>query len=49
VTILGQSFQLNRTYQFMVNMENRRNASHQATGYVLVDVEDTHAQMIAIG
>jgi hypothetical protein len=49
VTILGQSLQLNRTYQFMVYMENRRNFSHQATGYVLVKVEDTHAQMIAIG
>jgi hypothetical protein len=33
----------------MVYMENRRNSSLQATGYVLVKVEDTHPQMIAIG
>ncbi len=49
VTILGKSLQSNRTYQFMVYMENRRNSSIQATGYVLVKIEDTRPQMIAIG
>ena len=49
VTILSGSLQSNRTYQFMVYMENRRNSTLQATGYVLVRVEDTHPQMIAIG
>ena len=49
LTILAASLQSNRTYQFMVQMENRRNSSVQATGYVLVKVEDTRPQMIAIG
>ncbi|CAF4054709.1 unnamed protein product [Adineta steineri] len=48
LTILSGSLQSNRTYQFMVYMENRRNSSLQATGYVLVKVEDTHPQMILI-
>ena len=49
VTILSKTLRSNRTYQFMVQMENRRNASLQATGYVLVKVEDTRPQLIAIG
>jgi len=49
LTILAGSLQSNRTYQFMVYMENRQNSSLQATGYVLVQVEDTHPQMILIG
>jgi hypothetical protein len=49
MTILSGSLQSNRTYQFMVNMGNRRNASVQATGYVLVKVEDTRPQLIVIG
>ncbi len=49
LTILSGSLQSNRTYQFMVYMVNRRNSSVQATGYVLVNVVDTHPQMIAIG
>ena len=49
LTILAGSLQSNRTYQFMVYMENRRNSSLQATGYVLVKVEDTRPQMILIG
>ncbi len=49
VTILSGSFQSNRTYQFMVYMENRQNSSLQVTGYVLVQVEDTRPQMIVIG
>jgi hypothetical protein len=49
LTILSGSLQSNRTYQFMVYMENRRNSSLQATGYVLVKVEDTRPQLIVIG
>ncbi|CAF1184610.1 unnamed protein product [Adineta ricciae] len=49
LTILAGTLQFNRTYQFMVYMENRRNSSLQATGYVLVNVEETRPQMILIG
>ena len=49
LTILAGSLQSNRTYQFMTYMENRRNSSVQATGYVLVRVENTRPQMIIIG
>ena len=49
LTILAGSLQSNRTYQFMVNMTNRRNSSRQATGYVLVKVEDTRPYIIIIG
>ena len=33
----------------MVRMSNKRNASQQATGYVLVRIEETSPQMIIIG
>jgi hypothetical protein len=49
LTILAGSLKSNQTYQFMVYMENRRNSSLQATGYVLVKVEDTRPQMVLIG
>ncbi len=49
MTILGGSLLSNQTYQFMVRMENRRNSSNQATGYLLVQVVDTHPQMIVMG
>ncbi|CAF3980133.1 unnamed protein product [Rotaria sp. Silwood2] len=49
ITILSGSLQSNRTYQFLVYMENRRNSSIQATGYLLVKVEDTRPQLIAVG
>ncbi|CAF4038351.1 unnamed protein product, partial [Adineta steineri] len=48
LTILSDSLQSNETYQFMVYMTNCRNSSLQATGYVLVKVEDTYPQMILI-
>ncbi|CAF4116785.1 unnamed protein product, partial [Adineta steineri] len=48
LTILSDSLQSNETYQFMVYMTNRRNSSLQATGYVLVKVEDAYPQMILI-
>ncbi|UJR06735.1 hypothetical protein I4U23_011024 [Adineta vaga] len=47
--ILSHSFQSNRTYQFMVVMENIQNPSRQATGSVLVKVEETPSSTIAIG
>ncbi|CAF3967703.1 unnamed protein product [Adineta steineri] len=47
--VLGGSLQSNRMYQFMVYMENRKNSSIQATGYVLVTIEVTHPQLIAVG
>ncbi|UJR19272.1 hypothetical protein I4U23_022401 [Adineta vaga] len=48
LTILAGSLQSNRTYQFMIYMENSRNFSLQATGYVLVKVEVTQPYMILI-
>jgi type IV secretory pathway VirB3-like protein len=47
--ILGGSLQSNQIYQFMVYLENRKNSSIQATGYVLVTVESTNPKLIAIG
>jgi hypothetical protein len=49
VLILAGSLQSNRTYQFMVYMENRQNSLVQATGYVLVQVEDIVSPVIAVG
>lgn len=46
--ILAGSLEANKTYQFDVFMINRRNVTAQATGYVLIQVETTHPQMIAI-
>jgi hypothetical protein len=49
LTILANSLAPYQTYQFMVRMENYRNASIQATGYLLVQVVDTQPQLIVIG
>jgi hypothetical protein len=49
ITILAGSLQLNKKYQFLVQMGNRRNVTLQATGYVLVQIEDSNRPMIAIG
>ena len=49
LTILSGSLLSNRTYQFMVKMTNIRNASRQATGYLLVRVEDSSSEIIIIG
>jgi hypothetical protein len=49
ITILGGSLRLNATYQFLVQMGNRRNVSLQATGYVLVQIKDSNRPMISIG
>jgi len=49
LTILSGSLQSNQMYQFMAYLENRKNSSIQATGYVLVTIDDTLPQLIAIG
>jgi hypothetical protein len=49
VTIVAGSLQLNQTYQFAVQMIDKRNSSTQATGFVLVTIEDDKPQLIAIG
>jgi hypothetical protein len=46
--IRGNSLASNQTYQFMVRMKNRQNSTVQATGYLLVRVEDTQPQLIVI-
>lgn len=48
LTILAKALKSNQTYQFMVQMENRLNATVKATGYVLVRVEDTQPQLVII-
>ena len=48
LTILAKSLKSNETYQFMVRMENRFNATEQVTGYVLVRVEDTQSPLVVI-
>ena len=47
--ISGGSLQSNRTYQFMVQMQNRYDTLSRATGYVLVRVQDAAVPMIVIG
>jgi hypothetical protein len=48
VTILAGSLKYNHTYQFVVFMMNRRNLTSQATGFLLVKVDDTRPQMVAV-
>ncbi|CAF1016276.1 unnamed protein product [Rotaria sordida] len=48
VRIQARSLEYNRIYQFSVFMINRRNITSQATGYVLVDVENTRTPIIAV-
>ena len=50
LTILANAFvSSNRTYQFMLRMSNKRNASQQVIGYVLVRVAETSPGTIIIG
>ncbi|UJR19382.1 hypothetical protein I4U23_022512 [Adineta vaga] len=49
IRILRESLELNKTYQFMVQMNNRRNSSIYAIGYVLVQIKDLQRPMIIIG
>ena len=48
ITILANSLRPNQTYQFKVSMTSRENLSLQATGYLLVQVEETDLPMITI-
>ncbi len=48
ITILAGALKYDHTYQFVVFMVNRRNSTLQATGYVLVKIDDTHPQMVAV-
>lgn len=47
--IRAGSLQSNRTYQFMVQMQNLHNALSRSTGYVLVRVQDAAVSMVVIG
>jgi len=47
ITILSGSFKNNHTYQFDVYMKNLRNSTIQATGFLLVIVDNTRPQMVA--
>ena len=49
LTIFANVLQKTFDYQFVVQMSNRRNISLQATGYVIVQVQDSTRPMIAIG
>ncbi|CAF1074084.1 unnamed protein product [Adineta steineri] len=49
ITILSHSLQPNQTYQFMVQLINRRNSSIQSTGYLFVQIVDNHPDTILIG
>jgi hypothetical protein len=49
LTIVGGSLESNRTYQFMVSMNNRQDRSIQATGYILVTIEDGQPPLIVLG
>ncbi|CAF3720614.1 unnamed protein product [Rotaria sp. Silwood1] len=48
VTIPAKSLKYDRTYQFSVFMINRRNMTSQATGYLLVRVDNTRTSIIAV-
>jgi len=49
LTIFANVLKKTFDYQFVVQMSNRRNRSLQATGYVIVQVQDSTRPMIAIG
>ena len=50
ITILANAFvSSNQTYQWKGQMTNKRNASQQTIGYVLVRIEDTSPPIIIIG
>ncbi|UJR16214.1 hypothetical protein I4U23_003124 [Adineta vaga] len=48
LTLLSHALTSNQTYQFMVHLQNLRNSSSQATGYLLVQVEDSQPELIII-
>ena len=48
VRILAESFQVNETYQFLVQMVHRHDLTHRSIGYLVVEIEDTQSPMIMI-
>ncbi|CAF1313923.1 unnamed protein product [Adineta ricciae] len=48
LTLFGNALASNQTYQFMIQLENIFNSSSQATGYLLVQVDDTQSELIVI-
>ncbi|UJR38897.1 hypothetical protein I4U23_031565 [Adineta vaga] len=49
IKIFRQSLQLDETYQFMIQMNNRQNSSIYAIGYVLIQIKDLNKSMIITG
>lgn len=49
IIIRAGSLRSNRTYQFMTEMQHRRDNRSQATGDVLVQVADRSLPIIAVG
>jgi len=49
LTIFSDSFQLGNTYQFLVQISNRRNTSLVLINYAIVEIHDGTPPMIAIG
>ena len=50
ITLLANTFvSSNRTYQWKVQLTNKRNALQQTAGYVLVHIEDASRPIIIIG
>ena len=47
--IFGKSFQSNRIYQIMVQIQNRQDLSRNATGYILVQIENIGSSIISVG
>ncbi len=48
LTIFSHSFELNETYQFMLQMINHENSSVQSIGYLIVKVENIQSPLIMI-
>ncbi len=47
--IFGNSFELNRTYQLMVSINNRQNSALKNRGYLIIHVQNTFSHQISIG
>jgi hypothetical protein len=48
VTILAGSLRFNHTYQFFVHMINRQDSTFQADSFLIVKVDDTGPQKVAV-
>lgn len=49
VRIIAESLQMNETYQFLVEMVNRHDATRRSIGYLTVEVENIQSPRIMIG